>query len=119
MLGALGGHLLHANNAGRTPSFLAGGGEMAALIAAHDWSGSLGPPEGWPQSLKTAVALILHSPVPLVLLWGADGIMIYNKAYAAFAVDRHPGLMGSKVLEGWPEAADLNTRVMNTCMAGG
>ncbi len=92
---------------------------MAALIARHDWSRSLGSIDGWPQSLKTTVGLMLHSPVPLVLLWGADGIMLYNDAYSIFAGNRHPSLLGSKVLEGWPEAADLNAHVMATCMAGG
>jgi PAS domain S-box-containing protein len=110
---------LHADNATTLPSFLAGGGEMAAIIAAHDWSGSLGPVAAWPQSLKTATALMIHSPVPMVLLWGPDGIMLYNKAYAGFAGNRHPGLLGAKVLEGWPEAAELNARVMQVGMAGG
>ena len=98
--------------------FLAGDGKAADLISRHDWSGSLGPIESWPQSLKTTVGLMLHSPVPLVLLWGPDGIMIYNDAYSVFAGGRHPQLLGSKVLEGWPEAADLNRLVMKTGMAG-
>ena len=98
---------------------LAGESEMGRLIRAHDWSGSLGPIESWPTSLTTTVGLILHSPVPLVLLWGSDGVMLYNDAYAAFAGNRHPGLLGSKVLEGWPEAADLNRHVMKTGLAGG
>jgi PAS domain S-box-containing protein len=99
--------------------FPAGNSEMARLIRAHDWSGSLGPIAGWPTSLKTTVDLMVQSPVPLVLLWGPDGIMLYNDAYGGFAGNRHPGLLGSKVLEGWPEAADLNRHVMATCMAGG
>ena len=100
-------------------AFLEGGGQMSALIAAHDWSATLPPVERWPQSLKTAVGLLIHSPVPMVLLWGADGIMVYNDAYAGFAGTRHPGLLGARVLEGWPEAAELNAHVMATCMAGG
>jgi len=36
--------------------FLAGGGEMGSLMRALDWEATpLGPPEQWPQSLKTAV----------------------------------------------------------------
>ncbi len=100
-------------------AFLGGDGDMARRIAAHDWSHSLGPIESWPQSLKTTVGLMIHSPVALVLLWGPDGIMIYNNAYGVFAGNRHPGLLGQKVLEGWPEAADLNSHVMAVCMAGG
>ena len=96
-----------------------GAGEMAARIAAFDWSSSLGPPAHWPQSLKTAVGLLIHSPLPIVLLWGEDGIMLYNDAYSGFAGGRHPELLGSKVREGWPEVADFNDNVMKVGLAGG
>lgn len=99
--------------------FLTGDGEMAALIGSHDWSASLGPPASWPQSLKTAVGMLICSPVPMVLLWGEDGIMIYNDAYSIFAGERHPQLLGSKVREGWPEVADFNDNVMKVGLSGG
>jgi len=57
--------------------FLTGGGEMSARIAAFDWaSTSLGELSGWPQSLKTTLGLVLRSPVPIVMLWGPEGIML-------------------------------------------
>jgi PAS domain S-box-containing protein len=102
------------------PDFLEGGGEMGALIRIHDWAGTpLGPISGWPQSLRTTVSIMLHSPVPMVLLWGPDGVMIYNDAYTVFAAGRHPRLLGARVLEGWPEVADFNANVMRVTMAGG
>ncbi|WP_420136271.1 sensor histidine kinase [Sphingomonas sp.] len=100
--------------------FPAAGGELSELIAAFDWSQtSLGPIEGWPQSLKTTTNLLLLSPVPIVLLWNEDGVMIYNDAYSRFAGRRHPQLLGSKVREGWPEVADFNDNVMKVGLAGG
>jgi two-component sensor histidine kinase len=97
-----------------------GGGKNGALILATDWSNtSLGPISGWPESLKTTVGILLHSPVPIVLLWGPDGIMIYNDAYSIFAGSRHPLLFGSKVREGWPEVADFNDNVMQVGLRGG
>jgi hypothetical protein len=93
-------------------------GEMAQRIATHDWSSSLGAIERWPASLLTTVGLMIHSPVPMVLLWGEDGIMIYNDAYSIFAGGRHPALLGSKVREGWPEVADFNDNVMKVGLAG-
>jgi hypothetical protein len=97
-----------------------GGGETGALIRAFDWSKtSLGPKSEWPQSLKTAVDILLQSPVPIVMLWGEDGIMIYNDAYSVFAGGRHPWLLGSKVLEGWAEVADFNANVMRVGLSGG
>ena len=99
--------------------FLAGGGDCGALIAARDWATtSLGPIDGWPQSLRTATAILLRSPVPIVMLWGDDGVMLYNDAYSAFAGGRHPALLGSKVREGWPEVADFNDNVMRVGLAG-
>jgi PAS domain S-box-containing protein len=98
--------------------FLRSDGEMARLIEAHDWSASLGSVSKWPVSLKTTVGLVVHSPVPIVLLWGEDGIMIYNDAYSVFAGGRHPKLLGSKVREGWPEVADFNNNVMKVGLAG-
>lgn len=100
--------------------FLSGGGQCAALIAAKDWAQTpLGPIDGWPQSLRTATALLLRSPVPIVMLWGPSGVMIYNDAYSLFAGGRHPQLLGSNVLQGWPEVADFNDHVMKVGLAGG
>lgn len=104
----------------RRYAFLAGGGECAALIAALDWATTpLGPIADWPQSLKTATALMLRSPVPMVMLWGGYGVMLYNDAYSAFAGGRHPQLLGSRVREGWPEVAAFNDHVMRVGLAGG
>jgi hypothetical protein len=101
------------------PQAFLGNGRMARRIAAHDWSATLGPIADWPRSLQTTVGLLIHSAVPIVLLWGDDGIMIYNDAYSVFAGGRHPGLLGSKVREGWPEVAAFNDNVMRVGLAGG
>ncbi|WP_371868023.1 PAS domain S-box protein [Duganella levis] len=102
-----------------TPPFLQGGGQLAHIIAAYDWSQTaLGPMAGWPQSLQTTVALILRSPVPIVTLWGEPGVMIYNDAYSLFAGGRHPQLLGTNVREGWAEVADFNDHVLKVGLAG-
>ncbi|MYN41706.1 PAS domain-containing protein [Duganella sp. FT109W] len=103
-----------------TPPFLQGGGQLAHIIAAYDWSQTaLGPMSGWPQSLQTTVALILRSPVPIVTLWGEAGVMIYNDGYAQFAANRHPMSLGANVREAWPEVADFNDHVIKVGLAGG
>lgn len=100
--------------------FLTGGGKLGRLIADFDWSAtSVGPIADWPASLRTITAYVVHCPVPLVMLWGEDGVMIYNDAYSLFAGERHPQLLGSKVREGWPEVADFNDNVMKVGLAGG
>lgn len=95
-------------------------GEMAERIRAFDWSvTSLGPLQHWSHSLRSTVQLMLGSPVPMVMLWGPLGYMIYNDAYAVFAGGRHPYLLGCAVELGWPEVAEFNRGVMNTCLSGG
>ncbi|MEA1830879.1 GAF domain-containing protein [Methylobacterium durans] len=104
-----------------TPAgFPTGSGELGRLVLAFDWSATpLGPIESWSECLRTAASIVLLSPVPIVMLWGADGIMIYNDAYSVFAGGRHPDLLGSKVREGWPEVAEFNDNVMKVGLSGG
>lgn len=90
-----------------------------ALIRNFDWgSTALGPIEQWCAPLRTVVGMLCRAPNPLALLWGADGIMIYNDAYAVIAGKRHPAMLGSKVREAWPEAADFNDHIMAEGLAG-
>jgi PAS domain S-box-containing protein len=107
----------------RTPpeaGFLQGAGELAGLIRTFDWAATpLGPIGQWPASLKTITGFLVHSTVPMVLLWGPDGVMIYNDAYAVFAGSRHPRILGAKVRDGWPEVAAFNDNVMKVGLGGG
>ncbi|WP_310360641.1 ATP-binding protein [Pseudomonas brassicacearum] len=96
------------------------GGEMAGRIRAFDWSRTeLGAIEHWSASLRSAVQVLLASPLPMVMLWGRQGFMIYNDAYAEFAGGRHPYLLGCAVELGWPEVAEFNRHVLDVCLAGG
>ena len=85
---------MRSTDSGATPTrgaldFLLGGGEMGALMRAHDWSrSSLGPPAGWPQSLRTVVRLMLNTGHPMYIWWGPELACLYNDAYRR--VDR-PG----------------------------
>ncbi len=63
--------------------------------------------------------MIMLSPVPIVMLWGEDGYMIYNDAYSRFAGGRHPEIFGMKVREAWPEVAAFNDNVMKVGLGGG
>jgi CheY-like chemotaxis protein len=50
---------------------------------APDWSRTaLGDPAGWPLSLRVTVDILLNSPQAMLLMWGAEQIMVYNDAYA-------------------------------------
>lgn len=81
--------------------FLAHEGDLATLIRNFDWAKtSLGPPSNWPQAVRVTTTTILQSPVPIVTLWGEDGIMIYNDAYSVFAGGRHPDCLGQRFARG-------------------
>ena len=85
--------------------WLAGGGEMGALIRSMDWSATpLGPLDSWPQSLRTSVSLCLSSTFPILVAWGPDDIQIYNDAYRPICGDLHPAAMGAPFKEIWASA---------------
>ncbi|OYV35571.1 MAG: hypothetical protein B7Z80_17965 [Rhodospirillales bacterium 20-64-7] len=91
----------------------------AQLLAEFDWAATpLGPRAAWPQPLQTIVNLMLASPIPMVTLWGPDGALIYNEGYAEICGTRHPSVLGQTTLEAWPEVADYNRNVLQTCLGG-
>jgi hypothetical protein len=60
-------------------SFIAEDGELGAMIRAHDWSATpLGAPETWPQSLRSALSICLHSSFPTAIYWGPELRLLYN-----------------------------------------
>ncbi|WMJ74129.1 PAS domain S-box protein [Cytophagaceae bacterium ABcell3] len=103
----------------KTKKPFVGGGEMGELMCSYDWDRSkLGPVYTWPQSLISATNIIIQSPAPLVILWGNEGITLYNDGYINFAGGRHPKLLGEKCEEIWPEAANFIRNVIDTCLTG-
>ena len=71
------------------------GSDAQALIARLDWENSpLGAAGTWPQSLRTAVDIVIHSPMPMLLLWGSQLTQLYNDGFAALAGNKHPEAMG-------------------------
>jgi len=88
----------------KADDFLIGGGEMERRIRAHDWSRtSLGPLEKWPQSLKTAVRIVLGSRYQMFVWWGEELVNIYNDAYAPLLGQRHPDALGQPAAKIWRE----------------
>ena len=85
--------------------WLSGGGEIAALIRAKDWSAtSIGPIEQWPQSLQTTVSLCLASNFPINIIWGPEAIQIYNSGYKVLCGDAHPRALGESFRDTWESA---------------
>jgi hypothetical protein len=83
---------------------LSGSAELAARIHNFDWSQTpLGPLADWPQSLRTALGILLGSRFPMQLLWGPEYIHFYNDAYIPIAGDKHPVALGRPGAAIWPE----------------
>ena len=62
-------------------AFLAGAGEMGALLRAIDWSETpLGAIAEWPQSLRTTMSICLNSRFPIAVYWGPEYLMLYNES---------------------------------------
>ena len=105
---------------GSSPGFLAGGGEMGALIRAYPWDTSpIGAPEHWSPGLKTAVRLLLSTGHPMFIWWGGDLIQFYNDAYRrSIGPERHPGALARGGRECWAEIWDIIGPQIEYVMAG-
>ncbi|WP_061167347.1 hybrid sensor histidine kinase/response regulator [Caballeronia hypogeia] len=94
-------------------------GETARAIRDFDWSTTpLGPIGEWPQVLRSVVQVMLRNALPMAVLWGEQGTLLYNDAYASFSGGRHPRILGMPIEAAWPEAADFNRNVIDTGMRG-
>src|SRR3954470_6756940 len=85
-------------------AFLADRGAMSGRMRGFDWSSSpLGPPEHWPQALKTGVGILLSSRFPMFIAWGPELRFLYNDAYAEVLGGKHPAALGHAFEDIWAE----------------
>ncbi|MEQ9240431.1 sensor histidine kinase [Roseovarius indicus] len=85
-------------------SFLSGEGEMARRIREFDWATHpFGPPETWPQSLRSALGICLNSAFPTAIYWGPELRLLYNDAWSTIPGPRHPACLGEPAAEVWSD----------------
>jgi PAS domain S-box-containing protein len=90
------------------PAIFKAKGPMAAFMRAFDWQRtSLGHPEAWPQSLRSALSICLSARHPACLYWGPELILLYNDAWGPLLGGKDPWALGRPGREVWPEAWDL------------
>lgn len=96
-------------------SFIVGDSELAQRIRAHPWRETeLGPPETWPESLKTLVSVMLAAKQQMYVVWGPGRILLYNDRYIEVLQGHHPNALGRNFLDAWSEiAGDLRPLVEN------
>ena len=99
--------------------FLRGGGEMGERMRGFDWaSTSLGAPQQWHQSLKTAVRIMLTSRQPIWIGWGPELTYFYNDPYKSIIGGKHPWALGQPTAAVWEEIWDDIGPMLATAMRG-
>jgi PAS domain S-box-containing protein len=80
----------------------------------------MGPIAAWPQSLKTAVRILITSRYAMWLGWGPELIFFYNDAYAQMTLGKkHPWALGKPAKEVWAEIwTDLDPRIRRVTDTG-
>jgi len=103
---------INTANRPQAAEWLSGGGGMGELIRSFDWSKTaLGPIESWPQSLRSAVSILLPSKAQIAMFWGPDLITLYNDAYTPVLGKKHPQALGLPIREVWNELWTTGLRV--------
>ncbi|MGJ3263902.1 MAG: PAS domain S-box protein, partial [Salinarimonas sp.] len=86
---------------------------------AHDGSATpLGPPERWPQPLKTIVGGALAANQARLVVWGPERTTLYNDAYAEILGAKHPRALGRPFYETWAELVESVGPIMERGYAG-
>ena len=94
---------------------------MSQRIAEHDWADTpLGPADLWPQSLRTAVRIVLGSRFAMWMAWGPELTFFYNDKYAADTLAiKHPWALGRRADEVWAEIwGDIGPRIETVISTG-
>lgn len=87
---------------------------MAELIRAHPWERTaLGPIAAWPVPLRTAVEIMLRMPLPAMLTWGHDEIVLINDAFSVLCEKDGATIIGSsnrerQLLVGWGDLSGVS-----------
>ena len=70
----------------------------ARSTASYDWSATaLGDAARWPLPLRLCSDLLLNSPLPTLLVWGPETVLVFNEAYAALAGAAYGRVPGGSV----------------------
>ncbi|MGO8767562.1 SpoIIE family protein phosphatase [Mycobacterium sp.] len=95
--------------------------ELRPDLVRVDWSATpLGSPRTWPQSLQTAVNILLSSRFSMWMAWGPDLTFFCNAAYRHATLGRkYPWALGRPAREVWAEIwADIGPRIEQVLSTG-
>ncbi len=96
-----------------------GNTELARLMRALDWDAtSIGAPETWPKSLRTAVGIMLTSRQPIWIGWGPELTYLYNDPYKSIIGGKHPWALGKPASVIWREIWQEIGPMLSQAMGG-
>jgi PAS domain S-box-containing protein len=106
--------------AAHAKSLITGNSEMADRIRIHNWAATpLGSIEDWSETLVATVNLMLHSPFPTILSWGAEMVFLYNDAAIPTLTGKHPTALGGLYRDVFHEAWTLVSADLAACFYQG
>lgn len=94
---------------------------VGADLAAVDWTvTALGAPQDWPQSLRTAVSILLASRFPMWMAWGPELTFFCNAAYRRDTLgSKYPWALGRPARKVWAEIWDEIAPRIDTVLTTG
>ena len=105
----------------RLPAVFAADDEVGRDLAEVDWAATpVGAPSDWPQSLQTAVGILLSSRFAMWMAWGPELTFFCNAAYRRDTLGRkYPWALGRPAREVWAEIwADIEPRIEQVMSTG-
>lgn len=87
-------------------------------LTGIDWSRTdVGHPDAWPPALRVATDLMLNSPLPTIVMWGRQQVMLLNQPYATLSgLPTQPP--GGRVPAMQPTAWSWNPRALEQAWQG-
>ena len=107
--------------AARDEDVFSDGGDAGRDLRAVEWSLTpLGPPDGWQQSLRTVVRILLTSRFSMWMAWGPDLTFFCNDAYRRDTLGgKYPWALGRPAREVWAEIwPDIGPRIAQVMSTG-
>jgi PAS domain S-box-containing protein len=104
-----------------SPALFSADPEIGTDLAAVDWEATpLGGPDSWPQSLQTAVSILLSSRFSMWMAWGPQLTFFCNDAYRRNTLARkYPWALGRPASEVWAEIwGDIGPRIDTVLRTG-
>lgn len=92
---------------------------MLREVVDFDWGSTpAGPMQGWPETLKNITRTALIATIPMTLLMGRNGILLYNDTVREIFGEQYDLSLGKSVMEVLPDSAGFYRDLIDACYRG-